>query len=145
MSKKKLAQESFQCSMNALIKTTTIPGPFLHVMSIIPTNFAVKIIFIHWERKSQSLFWFVVGVFRSGYRRPQFYWQLPPIFSTGTLRYRYLELCAVRAPYSNVFLLNSTWYLVQFETVLDPCSLQLSNFKLWPHNSLVKMDFSESN
>lgn len=47
MSKKKLAQESFQCSMNALIKTTTIPGPFLHVMSIIPTNFAVKIIFIH--------------------------------------------------------------------------------------------------
>jgi hypothetical protein len=47
MSKKKLAQESFQCSMNALIKTTTIPDPFLHVMSIIPTSFAAKIIFIH--------------------------------------------------------------------------------------------------
>ena len=37
-SKKKLAQESFQHSMNALIKTNTIQDTFLHVLSIISTS-----------------------------------------------------------------------------------------------------------
>ena len=61
-SKKKLAQESFQHSMNALIKTNTIQDTFLHVLSIIPTSFEVKIIFILWDLKSQTFFRFVVGV-----------------------------------------------------------------------------------
>ena len=61
-SEKKLAQESFQRSMNALIKTNTIQDTFLNVLSIIPTSFEVKIIFILWDLKSQTFFRFVVGV-----------------------------------------------------------------------------------
>ena len=55
-SKKKLAQESFQHSMNALIKTNTIQDTFLHVLSIIPTSFEVKIIFILGDKNSQTFF-----------------------------------------------------------------------------------------
>ena len=55
-SQKKLAQESFQRSMNALIKTNTIQDTFLHVLSIIPTSFEVKIIFILGDKNSQTFF-----------------------------------------------------------------------------------------
>ena len=72
-SKKKLAQESFQHSMNALIKTNTIQDTFLHVLSIIPTSFEVKIIFILGDKNSQTFFIVRCWCFKSGYRRPQFY------------------------------------------------------------------------
>ena len=64
MSKKKLAQESFQCSMNALIKTNTVQDTFLHVLSIIPTSFEVKF-FLFSEKKSPKLFFGSLLVFSS--------------------------------------------------------------------------------
>ena len=42
--------------MNALIKTNTIQDTFLHVLSIIPTSFEVKIIFILGDKNSQTFF-----------------------------------------------------------------------------------------
>jgi len=72
-SKKKLAQESFQRSMNALIKTNTIQDTFLHALSIIPTSFEVNCFFYSLRKKVPNFFFGSLLVFKSGYRRPQFY------------------------------------------------------------------------
>ena len=52
-----------------------------------PNEFWSKNNFYSRRQKFPNFFLVRRWCFQSGSRRPQFYWQLPPIFSTGTLRY----------------------------------------------------------